>query len=116
MRILVLEDSIARVNYFVERYGNHDLTIIENAYKAMEFLEEEIYDVIFLDNDLGHDNGEGLDVARYLYEKSYNENNNSLIIIHSWNMSATKSIVSLLPYANVIPYGTYEFSKIRLDK
>lgn len=115
MRILVLEDSIARLNYFIERYGSHDLTIIENATNAIGLLEENTYDVIFLDNDLGDDNGEGIDVVKYLYENSYNDNNSSSIVIHSWNTAAVKAMANLLPQAYVMPFASEEFLNIRLD-
>jgi hypothetical protein len=116
MRILVLEDNSTRVNYFVEKYGNNELTITENAYDAINLLKEEVYDVIFLDNDLGYpENGHGVDVAKFLYENSDNENNNSYIVIHSWNTPAIERIQSYLPEAECAVYGSSYFFELELD-
>lgn len=116
MKILVLEDSIYRSKYFIEKYGHCDLTIIENAYTAMDLLDGELFDYIFLDNDLGTDNGEGLDVAKFLSNNANNPNNNSIIIIHSWNNVAVKEMLNYLPSANVISFGSSNFYNLTLDK
>ena len=116
MKVLVLEDSIYRSKYFIEKYGHCNLTIIENAYTAIDLLSEELFGYIFLDNDLGTDNGEGLDVARFLSNNANNPNNNSIIIIHSWNNVAVKEILNYLPNANIMPFGSSRFYSLDLDK
>ena len=116
MKILVLEDSVYRSKYFIEKYGHCDLTIIENAYSAIDLLGGEVFDYVFLDNDLGTGAGEGLDVARFLSNNANNPNNNSVIIIHSWNNVAVKEMLNLLPKADVVPFGSSNFYTLDLDK
>jgi DNA-binding LytR/AlgR family response regulator len=116
MKILVLEDSIYRSNCFIEKYGNHDLTIIENAYTAIDFLHETVFDCIFLDNDLGDGNGEGLDVAKFLYDNSNNPNSNSTIFIHSWNSIAVNRMMSYLPNAHIVLFGSSDFYSLDLNE
>lgn len=116
MKILVLEDSVHRSRCFIEKYGNHDLTVIENAYTAIDFLHESVFNYIFLDNDLGTDNGEGLDVARFLYNNSNNPNNNSTIFIHSWNSVAVKRMMGYLPGAYIVLFGSSDFYNLNLDE
>lgn len=116
MRILVLEDSIHRSRCFIEKYGNYDLTVIENAYTAINFLCENVFDYIFLDNDLGTNNGEGIDVAKFLYNNPSNPNTNSIIFIHSWNNIAVNRIIGYLPSACVVLFGSSDFYNLELDK
>lgn len=115
MRILIIEDDTFRINFFLEKFGNHELTITENADSAIEYLKEDIFDYIFLDNDLGDDNGCGADVAAYLYNNLDNLNNNSFMIIHSWNVPAVTAIQSRLPQAVFVPFGSDAFYELRID-
>ena len=59
MKILVLEDDSFRAKFFLEKFGEHGITITESAYAAIDHLEEEVYDLIFLDHDLSDGNGDG---------------------------------------------------------
>ena len=115
MKILILEDDGFRVRFFIDRFGQYDLIITENAYEAIEYLETQVFDYIFLDNDLGIGNGEGVDVANFLRSNPDNLNNYSIVIIHSWNIPATKIIKSNLPNAVSAPFNTENFSNLRLD-
>ena len=115
MRILILEDDGSRVRFFIERFGQHELKITENAYAAIGYLEECIFDYIFLDNDLGDGNGEGVDVAKFLHSVPDNSNNRAIVIIHSWNIPATKVIKNNLPNAVAAPFNTDNFLSLELD-
>ena len=108
MKILVLEDNSSRVEYFMERFSDHDLTITENAFDAILCLEEEVFDCIFLDHDLGENNGSGSDVAIFL-NNDMNLNIDATIIIHSWNGPAAASMMTILPNAYSVPFGSAEF-------
>lgn len=108
MRIFVLEDSTKRVEYFIERYSEHELTITENANAAIMYLQENTYDYIFLDHDLGTKNGTGADVAAFL-GSGMSVNDDVIIIIHSWNMPAVAIMLGMLPGAFVLPFGSDEF-------
>lgn len=115
MRILILEDDGYRVRFFIERFGQYELKITENAAAAIEYLGENTFDYIFLDNDLGKGNGEGVDVATFLHDNPDNSNNKAIVIIHSWNAPATKNIKAMLPHAVAAPFNTDNFFNLRLD-
>lgn len=108
MRIFVLEDSTKRVEYFIERYSDHELTITENSDAAIAYLQENTYDYIFLDHDLGDNNGSGSEVAAFL-GSGMSINDDAIIIIHSWNMPAVAAMLSMLPGAFVLPFGSDDF-------
>jgi len=111
MNIFVLEDSTNRVAYFIERYFDHELTITENANAAIVYLQENTYDYIFLDHDLGTNNGSGADVAAFL-SSGMSVNDDAIVIIHSWNMPAVAVMLSMLPRAFILPFGSDEFNGV----
>jgi CheY-like chemotaxis protein len=116
MRILILEDDGYRVNVFVDLFNQHELTITESAYSAIDYLTEQVFDVIFLDHDLGINNGSGSLVSSFLRENPCNDNNNAIIIIHSWNVPAATSMRKDLPGASLVPFATDTFYSIKLPK
>lgn len=109
MNVLVLEDSINRVKYFIEKFSAHNLVITESAHEAIEYLNEQVFDCIFLDHDLGSENGCGADVAAHLCDNVDNENNNAMVVIHSWNMPAATSMQNELPNSKLLPFGSAGF-------
>ena len=115
MRALVLEDDVFRSKFFREKFCSHDLKITDNAFVAIEFLKELKFDYICIDNDLGEKNGEGIDVANFLYKNPDNLNNRSILIIHSWNGPASKRIKSKIPSAVIAPFNTDIFYNLILD-
>jgi len=115
IRILVLEDDVFRVRFFIERFGQYKLKITENIEDAIEYLKYYKFNYIFLDNDLGSGNGEGIDVAKFLQNNPNNINNEAVIIIHSWNIPATNIIKTILPGAISAPFNTETFYNLKLD-
>jgi CheY-like chemotaxis protein len=115
MKILILEDNETRVRFFIERFGKHDLKITENAKVAIQYLDDHLFDYIFLDNDLGPGNGEGIDVAAHLQYNSNNPNNKAITIIHSCNVPAAWNIQNKIPHAVIAPFNTDIFFNLRLD-
>jgi ActR/RegA family two-component response regulator len=115
IKIFILEDDVFRVRFFVERFGQHKLKITENVEDAIEYLKDYKFNYLFLDNDLGSGNGEGIDVARFLQDHPDNPNNKSTIIVHSWNIPATATIISILPTAISAPFNTENFYNLKLD-
>jgi DNA-binding response OmpR family regulator len=109
MRILILEDDSMRVNTFIELLHNHQLDITENAYDAIDLLDEKAYDLILLDNDLGEGNGSGTLVAAYLAQLSELR---ATIIIHSWNAPASNAMTGYLPQAYQAPFNTESFYEL----
>jgi len=113
MKILILEDDTARLMYFNEKFYRHELTMIENANSAIEYLENKTFDCIFLDHDLGYNNGFGADVASYLGEHPDNPNNQATIIIHSWNTPGAQAMLAKLKNAYIAPFGSDAFISIK---
>jgi hypothetical protein len=116
MKILILEDDGGRVRTFTEMFYTHDLTITENAYSAIEYLTNDVFDVIFLDNDLGLCNGSGTIVSCFLRENPTNQNNYAKIVVHSWNVVAAHQMAQDLPEASLVPFATDTFYSIQLPK
>lgn len=114
MKILILEDDDVRSQFFIERFGGNDLKITENARTAIEYLKGEVFEFIFLDNDLGFENGEGLDVADFLRKNPTNLNNQSVILIHSWNPVAAKLMQAKVPSALLTPFNIDFFNNLCL--
>lgn len=114
MRVLVLEDDSSRVTSFIEKFGNHSLLITEDAFEAIAYLDEELFDYIFLDYRLGKDSGSGFDVAKFLESEPDNLNNEANIIIHSWDVAAVGEMLSKLPNAEFIPFGSDDFFDLSL--
>jgi DNA-binding response OmpR family regulator len=106
MRILILEDDSTRVSNFIELLHKHILDITENAYDAIDYLDQYNYDLILLDHDLGEGNGSGSLVAAYLAQMNWY---NPTIIIHSWNIAASNAMIGYLPNAYQAPYNTESF-------
>ena len=115
MKILVLEDDTYRATFFIERFCDSDLYITEKVDAAIDYLENIFFDYIFLDHDLGDDNGCGADVAAYLANNPENPNNDTNIIIHSWNVPAAKAMKAKLPQSVLAPFNTELFFNLDLD-
>jgi hypothetical protein len=116
MKILILEDDGSRVNTFIEKFYIHDLTIIENSYDAIDLLDQIVFDHIFLDHDLGDNNGSGSDISAFLQSHPSNSNNQANIIIHSWNSPAAKNMLKDIPNASWIPFNTESFFEVDLGQ
>ena len=116
MRILILEDDGTRINTFVEALHRHNLTITECSYDAIDHLEQAVFDYLYLDHDLGADNGVGTDVTSYLRLHPDNSNNDAKIIIHSWNVPAAKNMLKDLPNACWAAFNTPEFYDVLLRR
>lgn len=116
MNILVLEDSGYRITTFIELFYKDTIKISETAQGAIDYLNQYVFDIIFLDHDLGDGNGCGADVASYLYKNSHNKNNQSKIIIHSWNVVAANKMMSYLPEAILMPFTNEIVFDLDLDK
>lgn len=113
-RILLVEDDSFRVKYFIERFGQYLLKISETSAGAIEYLKKEKFDYIFLDNDLGPGNGEGVDVAKFL-NTNPDDSNHPIVIVHSWNRPASERIKALLPNSVFAPFNTEAFYNLNLD-
>ncbi len=116
MNILILEDNDERIKWF-ESEIPHTLNIVKTAVEAIELLKTNVYDIIFLDHDLGNQAyvpsgpGTGYEVAEFITGM---ENCTAQIIIHSWNSVGAENIQKLLPSAKRLPFGTFKWNLERL--
>jgi CheY-like chemotaxis protein len=106
-RILVLEDDGERGMFFMDTLPGHRLSITNNAPVAVGMLSEELFDVIFLDHDLGgqtyvasSEENCGMEVVRHL-EECPGVNKDTLVIIHSWNVAAAQVMAQRLKDSEV---------------
>lgn len=94
MKYLILEDNERRrerFNHYLDEWNVITLQFCFTADKAIECLQREKYDVIFLDHDLGGENfvessrdDTGAGVARWMATTSY-VGRETDVIIHSMN-------------------------------
>ena len=113
-KILVLEDNPNRIAIFKTHLVNHDVDYVDIAWDANKLLNENIYDIIYLDHDLGGHvyvvdddiNGTGYDVAKVIPET---ENKNARIIIHTYNPVGYQRMSAALNEYNIkyayVPFG-----------
>lgn len=108
MKVLVVEDNPERIKAFQRALINHDAFYADTAESASKLIQDNIFELIFLDHDLGgleyldsnHPNT-GYQVAKKILT---NNNNNARIVIHSCNPPGAKNINRLLPNAIVTPF------------
>ena len=114
-RILILEDDPVRISAFVEGLAGHDIVIVATANEAKRQVGGAPFDVIFLDNDLGGTQSQGLDsndencgyaVAKWIAAVGWHSVNPRIellrqahIIVHSLNYPAGAAIVQTLEAA-----------------
>jgi len=114
MKILVVENNSSKIKTFINTIGHHNLTVVDNENDAVDCLEQNDFDIIFLDNDLG-DGGFGANVASYLFNNRSNANNESLIVLHSYKISDSIVISKLLSNTIIAPLDLHIFSYLGLD-
>ncbi len=112
--LLVVEHLTPRVIFFIERFGYHNLDIIETSKGGIDYLKENLYDYIFLGGNLGKDGGSGCDIAYYLDDEKSNPNTASVIIIHSWDLMAADKMIHLLPQAKYLPFDEKQLSTLSI--
>lgn len=109
MRVLVVEDGLERIKFFIEILGKFNLTVVDNSEEAIVLLESILFDMVFLDHDLGA-GGYGADVAAHLANNPDNPNNeNAIVVVHTMNESVSKKMLNKLIYSCPkvvgIPFG-----------
>jgi hypothetical protein len=102
VNILVLEDNGARIEIFVNMFGdNHDLTVCTtaNAFRAA-YLAQPNLDIVFLDHDLGgsafsdsESSNCGMRAVEVILEAVTRPR---LVVVHSWNGPAGDLMVKRL--------------------
>lgn len=117
-KILILEDDENRVEIFREMLGQrHDLTVVDTAQDAIDEIDSDIFDVIFLDHDLGgqtyvaaSDMNTGSEVVRNMTRRAVVLS--ASVVIHSMNTPAAASMQSQLVNAGYHPVHRIPFSKL----
>jgi hypothetical protein len=111
MKIFILEDDQNRLDFFYRWFENEEIFASDNVeYAKTLYLKERPFDLVFLDHDLGgrvyvssEEPNTGYQFAKFLVEQE----NSSIIIIHSWNPEGAKNMRNVLPKAYVIPFGSH---------
>src|SRR5438132_784564 len=109
-RVFVLEDSPKRITWFRQRVPQ--ATFASTAEQALALLDDQTFDVCFLDHDLTFSDvalpdtrpGSGQRVAHYLAQERFA----GIVVIHSVNEAGARAMKSHLPQSHVMPFGTFE--------
>jgi len=110
MLILILEDDNNRIARFMKELSfiGHELHFAETTSSAKKYLSENVYDVIFLDHDLGGEMmvdsdkpNTGYQVAKAIVGTA---NEDAYIVIHSMNPAGSNNMAAILPKAIVAPF------------
>lgn len=107
MRILILDDDLCRHQAFNRKLIGNDVKNVETSQDAIDALQNESWDLVCLDHDLGgkvyvqSGKNTGYEVAQWLFDNP--EKQPERIIIHSYNPVGAKNMKSLLEKAELIP-------------
>lgn len=115
MRLVILEDSIERMDWFADMIQKHDPNKTVNIFPAMNVKEAKLYveeigdiDFFLLDHDLdgrvnvdSTEENTGHTFAKYLADRGCDGSN---VIVHSMNMPGAQNIKSILPNATLMPF------------
>ena len=116
MNILILEDDPNRHKAFRNRLIGTNLKIVETAAEAIAALNNQTWDYLFLDHDLGgmtyvtSGKGTGYEVAEWLAKNESKQP--SHIILHTLNPVGAQNMQALLPNAL---RGPFAWTKINID-
>lgn len=114
MKILVLDDSLERHKIFARNLIGNEIFQAFNYEQAITVLNQQQFDLIFLDHDLSYDQEignaadekTGADVALYLADLDLEHKPE--IIVHSLNPAGANNIFQILIqagfYARKIPF------------
>lgn len=123
MKILILEDNESRIKLFKDKLGHAELElyVAETADKAIDMIDNNKFEVVFLDHDLGGkvyvDSGEhntGHTVAKHVAELELS----MPVIIHSFNtVGATNMYKYLTEHGHkgtvvYFPFGCENFLQV----
>jgi len=118
MNILILDDDFIRHEKFNKVLTGHNITNVSDSKQAIQKLQEEKFDIIFLDHDLGGqvfvESGENTGYEVALWLSNNKQNHKGRIIIHSFNPIGAANMKALLPSAEVIP-GAWNLITERQD-
>jgi len=112
MKVLILEDDPQRQKYFAYwKLQNHQVTMANNVGEIISELEENEFDVLFLDHDLGWNtyvNSFGKEETGYLVALWLAENPDKqpgTIVLHTLNPVGRENMKAVLPKAHIVPFA-----------
>jgi CheY-like chemotaxis protein len=106
-RILVLDDDYNRQKTFKQKLIGFDVVQVTTSKSAIAHLENEKFEYVFLDHDLGGEvyvasgANTGYEVAQWL--AAHVDRQPANIVIHSFNPVGRKNMMALLPGAIECP-------------
>lgn len=106
-RVLVLDDDYNRQKKFKQKLIGFDVVQVTTSKSAIAHLENEKFEYVFLDHDLGGEAfvpsgaNTGYEVAQWL--KLHPDKQPQHIVIHSYNPVGRKAMMALLPQATECP-------------
>lgn len=109
MKVLVLEDSPARIEIFKKKLKDHDVYYFDNVKQATQAIELlGPFDYYFIDHDLddkvyvdSEEENTGYQLAKYMAE---NNATYETVIIHSMNSVGSENIKNVLKDAVIVPF------------
>lgn len=125
MKILFLDDDKVRCEWILKELSGsfYNLTIVNDVKSCIQKLDNEQFDIVCLDHDLGGkvfvDSGEeetGMEVVRWIERRDGNIDVN-LFIVHSWNGPAARDMNARLNESGYkshsIPFGNGLVKKLK---
>lgn len=95
LRILFVDDEEDRYRAFARKKRPQDrLVYVQTVEDALSSLREELFDIVFLDHDLGDGNLEGKDLVKYICAQQMPLD--SIFIIHSMNSVGGMNMKNML--------------------
>jgi CheY-like chemotaxis protein len=118
VKILILEDSEERIKRFKKILFKYELYFYQDVESAKKAVEENQFDVYFLDHDLDDrvyvDSNElntGWQFAKFLAEKKID----AQVYVHTMNPTGAQNILNVLPNAILIPFCYLPYADINLE-
>lgn len=110
-RVFIVEDDMNRIEWFRKKLGSRIYGVHwrpETAIGAFAHMSPEIFDLIFLDHDLGGPYAPPYTtaVAEYLY--NFDPDIGPRVMIHSLNPVGAKNLQAILPGSVLMPFGTFD--------
>jgi CheY-like chemotaxis protein len=88
-KILIVDDDFRRSQFFSQKFKNNKLDFASNADKAINYLTDNIYDLVCLDYDLGLGQ-KGLDLVKHINDKDID------VLVQSMNKEGVELITKEL--------------------
>jgi len=111
LKVLILEDNAERVKQFNKNIAPcHTVIVTDDALQCIEFLKSDMFDVLFLDHDLGgeiyvdiNEENTGSTVARWLSENPSRIPES--VYLHSLNEYGRKNMQYYIPNSIQLPFA-----------